>query len=192
MGTDIHYLIERKSLRYDYAKGEYIDEGWREWIVNPQPRHRDYELFGFLAGVRREDLESHIAHRGIPCDLAEHSNWDEFERYTHSHTWATLKEFKDLPWGIPISNKGFVDREQYKVFKEKGRPEIWCGGILGRDIKIAESTEDFEQDESYTHVRVGWVHQGLKDSWFLNFVRYLSDCTYEGDENVRIILGFDS
>lgn len=88
MGCDIHVAIES---RYKDAN---ISARWEcEWL----DAHvwRNYDLFGAMAGVRRED-PAHIPPRGIPADCSEEvRKWvDEWGLNGHSHSWLTPDEFE--------------------------------------------------------------------------------------------------
>lgn len=65
MGCDIHLYFEKKNNEGQWKKID-IDE-------RLLPTNRNYRLFGFLAGVRDNELEPQFEGRGWPddtsCDL---------------------------------------------------------------------------------------------------------------------------
>jgi hypothetical protein len=102
MGCDIHLILECKNddgkwvginnFNYisNHALGDPKDSGsWYFWTV----RSRNYELFGKLAGVRRQSLEGPKP-RGIPADASELARMeiDHFGGDGHSHSWGLLSE----------------------------------------------------------------------------------------------------
>jgi hypothetical protein len=99
MGCDIHLYIEKK-----------VGDKWHPVEIDERliPDERHYRLFGFLAGVRRDDdTITQFEDRGIPLDtsLPSHAKGDsennESEHYIgeHSFTYAYLDEILLAPWG---------------------------------------------------------------------------------------------
>lgn len=107
MGCDIHIGLEQKGR----------DGKWFKIHINHEllPNDRDYDLFGFLFGVRNRHATyvPLFANRGIPKDTS-FSDWLEYvpnECY-HSTTYLTLKEAQNIEW--PES----LDDTYFKVFCE--------------------------------------------------------------------------
>lgn len=62
MGCDIHIYAEKRSPRS-------CNPSWHQLNIGPDDYlPRDYEVFGAIAGVRRDDL-LHFEPRGIPSDV---------------------------------------------------------------------------------------------------------------------------
>lgn len=88
MGCDIHASIEVQRIR----------GSWRAVAIPDDMRN--YELFGFLAGVR-DDREPWVPLRGIPkdadCQTFQVTTYGETPPWTlcdgdHSGSWFTLEE----------------------------------------------------------------------------------------------------
>ncbi len=118
---------------------------------------RNYDLFAILADVRngrgfagvktREGFNPISYPKGLPDDIStevkrEAESWGADG---HSHSWLTLKELLDYDWqGQKTVHYGIVNEKEYKVFKEKGYPESYSGGIMRYSIRIV-SNEEMEQ-----------------------------------------------
>ncbi len=103
MGCDISMLLQKKT-KSGYKDVEIVDI------------HRDYELFGLLAGVRRGDIKPIVQQRGLPEDFEMISNkygrfyhptklkydaWDDQPGMfmgEHSYSWMTLQELHSHKW----------------------------------------------------------------------------------------------
>jgi hypothetical protein len=119
MGTDIHCFAERRTERgwglceLDFYCGE----------------ERNYALFAILAGVRRMTnggFEPITPPRGFPPDSPAAAGWAEGAGCYNCHnaTWLTLRELLEFPWHEKLYPfRGWVDAEQYQVFRRIGRPE---------------------------------------------------------------------
>ena len=85
MGADCHCHIEVK-----------IDNKWEHYSVpNIQ---RNYTIFEKMAGVRGDVANAISPPRGLPKDISlitkiDADNWGED---THSHSWLSSEEFKEL------------------------------------------------------------------------------------------------
>lgn len=85
MGCDIHVFLE---VRKD-----------SKWILMNQPHvHRDYQLFGHIAGVRDDSQVLLVEPRGLPNDLSEGTqlNWDYRKEDYHTPGWLTGDEAEAL------------------------------------------------------------------------------------------------
>jgi hypothetical protein len=198
MGTDFHLKFQRK----------YNDK-WEKIEVPAclYPDERNYLLFAFLAGVRNgkgfagvhifDPIKPNFEGRGLPKDFFLEKG--EFLG-DHSFTHATVAEILQCDWNVVFTETGYVDRSQYKDFKEKGYPRSWCGDISGPNINKTDSLIEFETDPTFTHIRVNWQTTPLKDCYFYLFCdEILPRLTFETShwdiydlENLRIIMGFDS
>ena len=127
MGCDIHSYVEVKQANGTWhaplgfqtdsnlAYPEIYEE--REYTTNaPSPiNNRNYELFGFLAGVRRDfttalawlGTEADPDLRGVPDDMAEFTTkeWDDWDGDAHSANWLTLDELKRALFASVLSGQ---------------------------------------------------------------------------------------
>jgi len=121
MGCDIHCYVEaRNGADWEIVPApaddvespcRYTIEGprrstrngpWRVYHYEPDRRYlakwiniRDYELFGWMAGVRREVPNANVA-RGIPAQVsAEYAeDVDHYAGDGHSHSWLSVSELE--------------------------------------------------------------------------------------------------
>ena len=95
MGCDIHLSIEYR-YPYEMVDGKANMSQWWCWGEDITGV-RDYEMFGYLAGVRSHpsEIPPIIIPRGIPKDIGHRikDKIDEFGTDGHSHTWMTPKEY---------------------------------------------------------------------------------------------------
>lgn len=148
MGCDIHDFCEVQQEDgswemlgevFDnpyYRENEEKDEWNRPKTEHPY-RMRNYSLFGFLAGVRGEEIPALVEPRGIPVDASEGYKQirDRYGCDGHTPSYYTLKELLDYPsYHIPRKRDGYVSLNEYKRLKEEGQPQSWCGGVGGGNV----------------------------------------------------------
>jgi hypothetical protein len=98
MGADIHVYIERrrssnhpweKDPNHTWHHDDDLDYTYRS-LNSCAGAMRDYNLFAILAGVRgRGGIP-----KGLPLDVDEDIKEAASDLDWHSHSWATLEEFK--------------------------------------------------------------------------------------------------
>lgn len=114
MGTDIHWVIERRHADGFWvavaSKTEFYDQAfehgpgqidWTTIAALPAYRlgERDYLRFGLLSGVRIHSAEESgifACREGLPEDISPsgHQVLDESDGDLHSRGWATLREIE--------------------------------------------------------------------------------------------------
>lgn len=224
MGCDIHMYAEVKIrsewrtvgriFEYDYydAKAPTTIEWYNyegEWesnqILTIHPYDsRNYRLFAILADVRNSDCIKPISDpRNIPDDVSDfvkHQS-NEYGIDGHSHSWLSLTELESYPWDGLITSYGVVDQSQYKEFKRTGRPDGWCGGVMGKYVVMVDNEDmdriianNINDDYSYyTNIEWQWpASDATRDfsSVTLPALRLLLD--KQGIEDVRIVFWFDN
>lgn len=139
VGCDIHLYEEqycKKEKKWKAVKAHTFvieeDDFFEGNIPQMDPTYqgRDYDLFGVLAGVRREFSYS-FEPRGLPEDVSQEvetisKHWDGDG---HSHSWLTLEELKEKMAEIIIVGQGNSDRFAYQGL------EILVNFIEGTDRK---------------------------------------------------------
>jgi hypothetical protein len=92
MGCDIHCFVEHKVDNSWYCNNYSSENGIASEIFIP----RNYDLFGFLAGVRKERYDS-LPLLGLPSDIADGTH-DFYKKYwaddAHSESFIYLNEIK--------------------------------------------------------------------------------------------------
>lgn len=124
MGCDIHLYTEKQIngvwvtaenwVADDYDE-EIIDVPWKDRFTN-----RDYDLFGFLANVRR-DHDYYFKPRGLPIDICKEVKaiCEYWEGDGHSHSYLYLHELKDAINFLEdktITVSGMKEEKQLKEF----------------------------------------------------------------------------
>lgn len=86
MSCDISLYFERK-----------INDKWQEIPIEGYliPSDRNYEVFGFLAGVRGSN-DGFFSDRGLPLDCSDNTFGIDTDFF--SHTYAYLDEILNAPW----------------------------------------------------------------------------------------------
>lgn len=163
MGCDIHMFVEVKKGNnwekvgkifdypyYDSAKESKIDEDGYEWnpkkIDNPYTG-RNYDLFALLADVRNGhgfagcDTGNPITPlsmpKGLPKDISIgiKKESDLCDGDGHSHSWFLIEELLKIDKNNVKTQRGWVDIDNYRIFKKKGKPKDFSGGVSGGNIK---------------------------------------------------------
>ena len=136
MGCDIHLYVERKengrwvSLdKWTVDADEFGREGAGVMWEDRFYRHRNYLLFGILAGVRDRSLASISKPRGLPKDVTlevqkESESWNTDG---HSHSWLTLAELQSYDWSSalaePVGAPSTFVNEAIPKLEALGEPE---------------------------------------------------------------------
>lgn len=130
VGCDIHLYIEKKVA----------GKGWRLVETPDIYNGRNYDLFGFLAGVRGDN--QHFDQKGFPDDAGPELS--EIREYYgsdgHSDSYLTLEELQTVDWEsdtFMLPQYGIMDNVQWERFQESiksGKPDYslrypyWQGG----------------------------------------------------------------
>ena len=152
MGTDIHYWAERRT-----------ESGWEQCPLDFYcGDERNYALFAILADVKRMTnggFEPIAPPRGFPPDspLAAKST-EGGGGYYHNETWLSLRELLDFPWHEKKREfRGWVDAEQYQVFKKTGQPQ-----------RFVDQTADLVSNEEMDRL----LREGGKTEGFLTMITF--------------------
>jgi hypothetical protein len=214
MGTDIHAVFQRKTADGWEDVPSFFEQDRHYYLFSILAGVRNG--YGFAGVKTYEPVEPISEPRGLPEDfegdadehrvsgadllppyMREYSESDLKEKGylsvwlgDHSHSWLTADEilaYAQKHRKASQIHSGVISIEEYRKWDGK-RPEAYCGGISGRDIKVAESAVDaFEP--GVTHVRVSWIEDALEPiSYFLEEIQRLKDLHGE----VRMVFGFDS
>lgn len=152
MGTDIHMYVERRASTD--APWETADR-WSETEYGTQCKHifgdRSYDTFAILAdvrngsgfaGVRTGDGFVPISEpRGLPSDMSPELAAHLAEGIEHTPSWLTLADIQQYDWTQTTRKSGIVDLSELARWKQRGRPEMWSGGIGGPGIGIVDATD---------------------------------------------------
>ena len=190
MGCDIHLYREKK------VNGKWVtaDEGWNDEYGNgvldvpweSRFTDRDYDLFGFLAGVRSEP-EFRFKEKGLPLILCDEVALliKEYGEDGHSHSHLYLHELEEAV--VLMANKfvtvsGMKDEKSYKKL-----------------IESISSADDTDWDLIYPYCKwasgTGYVDfsvdvpASFKLSGLKRLIDHLKSC---GSDDSRIVFWFDN
>ena len=176
MSTDIHGWVE--------VKGK---ERWHgvvriDWIID-----RNYDMFGCLFGERRVNFEP-VASNEAPQDVSSEVIHDDDFSHLGSEQ-LTYKEIKNINWDEESIE--LIPRVYVKDDFSKLRPV--------KDYELSDSEYDklnqekvFEKDQLIYKLEKIKRRECLTPDWsrLFEFMRVLAEEV--GDENVRLIVWFDS
>lgn len=156
MGCDIHIHVERKhhvngtEQWVNFSNWEvdpYGDcENEHGFVVNNFYKGRSYELFGALAGVRSDLVES-LEPKGFPDDAGAQTKSD-YERWgtdAHTPSYLTLQELSNHQekLGPMIKRSGILDRSQREELLKGIKPSHWCQGTTSEDCERCNWEDEY-------------------------------------------------
>lgn len=208
----LHEWNTGQERDYDAEKGADGEIPWKNSTCEVEV-DRNYDLFAMLADVRNgrgfagiETGEGFLPicdPKGLPDDVSEpvREASDRWGVDGHSHSWHTLA---DLQAYFAVERKtrhyGMVSLDEYKVFKEKGQPESWCGDVSGGSIQKVTPTE-MDRIITGTLAVPGGKTPFTRVTWeesYANSARGFIDTVMPGlaklgaPEDVRVVFWFDN
>lgn len=140
MACDIHIAVEAFGggewhLLSAYEYEEIGDGRSRLYIEKPRLLgHRNYTVFGALAGVRDTSVPMIDSPRGLPKDLSPLvAEWaKQWEGDAHTHGWLTLDEIREYPWDRLVEGQDV--RHDFNMLLQ-----VWCAALLdehGPQVRI--------------------------------------------------------
>jgi hypothetical protein len=115
MGTDIHFVFQAKSKRYDEWEDINSDLNCC-FVFNTIPR--DYALFAWLAGVRNNSSINPISEpRGLPADFEVNGNYHTTDHGDHKilmgeHSYSWLLDDEIINSKLPCYMDNIIDSEE--------------------------------------------------------------------------------
>lgn len=183
MGCDIHFHVEKKD-----ENGKWISAD--RWTVDPYEcgdqedigikwddrfyRSRNYDLFGILANVRNgrgfagvptgTGFNPISEPRGLPEDVSPEVKAisDRWDGNGHSHSWLTLAELLAYDWNQTTKHTGMVNMLSFAEFQAKGKPQAWCGSVVGKTIKQISNEEMAKRVAQHQAPIAEWVEANRK------------------------------
>ena len=204
-------LQKEYESELEYELGDKAPEVYRDWIYDG----RNYDLFAILADVRNgrgfagvvtgEGFIPIFKPRGVPENASEeYRKWsDDWDGDGHSHSYHTVRQLINFQhWKEDIIHYGIVTEEEYKIFKEKGMPESYCGGMSGPDI-VEISNESLEAIISGEAAREADKHYITRVQWkegywlavggfYTESIPKLRELARDDLDSVRIVFFFDN
>lgn len=239
MGTDIHMLAEVKVKDEWKAVGAvfaadyyYKDqpttvtrfsdgEIWTSnELLTTEPYHgRNYNLFAILADVRNghgfagvktgKGFNPIAEPRGLPEDISNYAANELEESADHSHSHIYLAELLNYNWDQETTHYGTVDAKQYIHWRNNGKPDSWCGSVMGGGVQnvsneymeslIKNTDFEFEYDwnsgKPHYYTQIEWTEpyrDSVGDFLTVTVPKLQEISNLNGVEDVRIVFGFDS
>ncbi|MCK5609405.1 hypothetical protein KAR91_46460 [Candidatus Pacearchaeota archaeon] len=191
MGCDIHIYTERKRNNewrctdYFTPNEYYGDEGEPEFDHKDFYDGRDYELFGAIAGVRRE-YDNSAKPKGFPDNASKECkrDYNGWGCDAHTPSYLNLKELKELQLNLNDKTKrsGMISPEQATELDGGKSPESWCGWTSRTD-----------------HVHREWeVEKNQLDFFMEKLTKFLEGRFYNfelkgmDDPDLRVVFWFDN
>jgi hypothetical protein len=226
MGCDIHDYVEVRENgqwkkvgavfpnpyhRPNEPEGEPDEDGyaWNAKKTDHPYKSRNYDLFAILANVRNGygfagvDTGNGFVRisepKGLPSDVSPEVKAisDEYGGDGHSHSWLTLRELEAADWQRTTLHRGWVNVPSYKVFKEKGKPDSWSGGVGGGMVEHLTNKEMDARIESgtahescYTQVEWSETYATSVDGFLTETLPRLRELG--GPDDVRMVFWFDN
>src|SRR5438309_264300 len=195
MGTDIHTFVEvKRNGKWESAdlwSGDQVDyDAQIYW-------GRNYNLFSILANVRNENSLRYISlPRGLPSDLSEQVNKRASEdfKYSHDHSYLTLKELLEFDWNKKAFDCGYLSKEEYKKWDGLTEPDDYCKGI-GGNVKVvsANKIKNAPSGDGTIYYTIAKWQQTYADFAEHFYYETIPELKKMGSaENVRIVFYFDS
>lgn len=198
IGCDIHLYAEKK------VKGKWIcinplvweiysTEPYTERVLEEIDVGRDYELFGFLAGVRTTQKVNIGDPKGFPEDASAEVKqiYLEWGEDAHSGTYATLSELKEKLSGS-ITVKGMMPKtrlEKLTYSINKGNPD-WELLYPYFEWASLENYESFKFEVPIEYQFKGFITNVVKD--ILQEHTWNKDEQKHSEDEVRIVFWFDN
>lgn len=115
----------------------------------------------------------------------------------HSASWFTLAELLAYDWDQTTKHRGWVSLEQYREFRQNGKPSSWSGGVSGGSIKhISNAAMNAILDEDLTingspFTKVEWGESYRESA--SDFLKFLEELRGLGNpDELRIVFWFDN
>jgi hypothetical protein len=125
MGCDIHMYMEWRQgdgpwqiapchPKEEENQDDDVRDRWSDFVA----AGRNYNVFGALAGVRRDGPSP----KGLPDDVSPevHSEVDSWNDDGHSHSWCTLEELEKALLDCEYENHGRAQPMTYRRNSEAG------------------------------------------------------------------------
>lgn len=192
MGTDIHGWVEVKP----WWSGD-----WYGVIKIDRVIDRVYDMFGCLFGVRNyANFKPIAANRELPINIAKETQnelkkWDA--SYIHSHSRISWSEVKEIEW----DEEGEALDERVHCYIRDGNGDLIYESKFGDSSKLTtemwaalRAGETLEMGEAIYRLEKITRREVLNSSgsWEILFKLMENLASLSGEENVRLVVWFDS
>jgi hypothetical protein len=204
MGCDINVVVQRRG-----------DAGWEVLDLPPHVaanlQHRNYSLFGILAGVRDGGATPISRPRGLPGDLKLTGD-DEIALPDGESRVETVRsgcccEIASYDWSQPVRRVGVVHHRDYWAWNKYGRaewadPRSSCQGVSGPGIVVVPDEEGQKlpmpdrgaPDTGGTYVSCTWSVTAAyaAGAFYTTALPWLLSQACGDPACIRLVFGFDS
>lgn len=211
MGCDIHSVIQiRKNGKWKSIGIGFDDRNYHAFSILANVRNGT-GFAGVKTGSRIEpiseprglpkdfnvDTKYGKCHPDIDCEYSDDGMW----LGDHSFSHLSLQEMLDYDFNQKRVGIGVLDEKTYRKWDKKESPYPRCGSVWGRDI-ITYSQKEYDLLESENrlpkskkiYIQVEWTETLKESSGLFDYIQNdLVPLGKEyGNENVRMVFGFDS
>jgi len=164
------------------------------------PQDMSGELRAHLNAAENDDDDSSYYEKTRGSAPGQSLEWPG----EHSESWLTLAEIEayfESPHESSI-HSGYIALAHLDVFIKKGRPEEWCGGVGGQNVRVYDGVQEAiaareageVSAELYNYVRVQWPGTYRDDAGATFIKHFLPACRLmaKSASDVRLVFNFDS
>ena len=193
MGCDIHLYTEvqvgNEWISVDDWYDEEYDEGEKRTYAHHIYEHRDYGIFGMLAGVRNDSYPPLCGERGLPPDLSKEveQEADYWNPDGHTPSWYTYDELI-----LTLQTPGSESAERWIQRILKKRHAINSDLEVGIQLALGSISRN-DLDSTILLTRA-WKDEGVDwDEFAITVTDYLCTQMKEHEaEDARIVFWFDN
>jgi len=184
MGCDIHMFIQ-------YKDKESTSDWWRDFSGNIN-LGRNYTMFGFLAGVRRE-APGGFSPKGLPEHSLSFRAHEEYfiSIYEKENPTDPDSRYTDGEWEISLEQAHRYERYGCKIVERDGKPfEISNPDYHSATWLTAKELGDaYRKYNAYCRKVDGWSKIPSEYKTVLQMMKTLED---GGNNNVEVVFWFDN
>ena len=180
-GADIHLHCEyRKDGVWHNCDNFEWDQETGKYEFASIYWHRNYDLFGVLAGVRSREFDVISYPKGLPDDMALKTKQlaDADMEWTHSHSYLTIREL--IQWKETQERRWKKLKKKYKI---KHDPDQ---GDYIYNKKTSDVTFKYEKSI------LNYLIRKMKDKMDDHIFCFEKDDYYTKGDDFRIVFWFDN
>ena len=182
MGCDIslHCEYRKDGVWYNCDNFEW-NQDTKEYEFMSIYWHRNYDLFGVLAGVRCHDFDTISAPKGLPDDIALKTKQmaDADMDWTHSHSYLTMRE---------LLNWKYEQKKKWKKLLKKHKNRVMEDAYWGEFVEDSEGYAVFK----YEHKLLDGLIRKMKDKMGDHLYVFEEDDYWTKGDDFRIVFWFDN
>jgi len=180
---------------YYKSDSPYELDNKRKYAVKPIYSNRNYELFGYLAGVRDISVDSFEFDRGMPDNISKGTakEYEDYKDWTHTPGYCTLKELKAARKKLrSVKLKGYVTNKDYEDYKRhEYQPEYWLEDLEDIEERASFKYLEWRRDNCQLKYLIKQMEQRKREVFWLEWEKDKKKLN-SFDKYFRIVFWFDS